>query len=168
MDYVNHQGEADENQNDTLLASRTANLERTDSAKCWQLGFLHINEGVGTSIHWREMGWHCLFNDHMHTLRLAIPLLSLHQTEMPPQKAQTHSSSTFFFAFLGHMEVPRLGVKLELKLLVYTRATTTWDLSSICDPRHSSGQHQILNPWSESRSGIESISSRILVRFLTG
>ena len=35
----------------------------------------------------------------------------------------------FIFDFLGphpwHMEVPRLGVKLELQLLAYTRATTT-------------------------------------------
>ena len=28
-----------------------------------------------------------------------------------------------------HMEVPRLGVKLELQPLAYTTATTTWDLS---------------------------------------
>ena len=43
---------------------------------------------------------------------------------------------TFFsFCFLGlyprHMEVPRLGVKLELPLPVYTTATATWDPSRI-------------------------------------
>ena len=32
-----------------------------------------------------------------------------------------------------HMEVPRLGVKLELQLLAYTIATATPDLSCICD-----------------------------------
>lgn len=30
------------------------------------------------------------------------------------------------------MEVPRLDVKLELQLLTYTTATTTWCLSRIC------------------------------------
>ena len=36
----------------------------------------------------------------------------------------------FSFVFLGphlqHMEVPRLGVELELQLLAYTTATGTW------------------------------------------
>ena len=42
-----------------------------------------------------------------------------------------------FFLFLGlhlqHMEVPRLGVKLELQLLAYTTATAMSNLSSICN-----------------------------------
>ena len=37
----------------------------------------------------------------------------------------------FFFCFLGlhpwHMEVPRLGVESELRLLASTPATATWD-----------------------------------------
>ena len=41
----------------------------------------------------------------------------------------------FFFAFLGpqpwHMEVSRLGVKLELQLLAYTTAKATWRLSHL-------------------------------------
>ena len=61
----------------------------------------------------------------------------------------------FIFCFLGlypwHMEVPRLGVGLELQLLAYTTATTTWDPSHVCHLHHSSGQHWILNPLSESR-----------------
>ena len=36
---------------------------------------------------------------------------------------------------------------------VYTTATTTWDLSHICDLYHSSGQCQILNLLSEARDG---------------
>ena len=63
----------------------------------------------------------------------------------------------FFFVFLGpcmrHMEVPRLGVKLELYLPAYTIATATQDLSYICDLRHSSGQQWILNSLSEARDG---------------
>ena len=56
------------------------------------------------------------------------------------------------------MEVPRLGVKLELQLPAYTTATAMQDLSHVWNLHHSSGQHQILNPLSEAR---------ILVRFVT-
>ena len=49
------------------------------------------------------------------------------------------------------MEVPRLGVELELQLLAYTIATVMWDLSHVCDLHHSSRQRQILNPLSEAR-----------------
>ena len=34
---------------------------------------------------------------------------------------------------MWHMEVPRLGVKLELQLLAYTTATAMQDPSYICD-----------------------------------
>ena len=47
----------------------------------------------------------------------------------------------FFFVFLGpylyHVEVPRVGVKLELQLPAYTTATATWDPSHICNLFHS-------------------------------
>ena len=60
----------------------------------------------------------------------------------------------FFFFFLGphlgHMEVPRLVVQLELQLLAYTTATATLDLSQVCDLHHSSWQHQIFNPLREA------------------
>ena len=59
----------------------------------------------------------------------------------------------YFFVFLRlhpwHMEVPRLGVKLELQLLAYTAATATWDPSRVCDLHHSS--QECLNPLSEAR-----------------
>ena len=51
----------------------------------------------------------------------------------------------------GSMEVPRLGVKLELQLPVYAIATAMPDLSCICGPRCSLQQHLILNPLSETR-----------------
>ena len=61
----------------------------------------------------------------------------------------------FFFCFLGlhlwHMEVPRLGVHLELQLLAYTTATATLDPSHVYNLHHSSWQRQILNPLSEAR-----------------
>ena len=49
------------------------------------------------------------------------------------------------------MEVPRLGVKLELQLLAYTTATATPDPSGVFDLPHSSWQCQIPNPLSEAR-----------------
>ena len=61
----------------------------------------------------------------------------------------------YFFVFLGshaqHMEIPMLGVELELQLLAYTTATAMQDLSQVCDLHHSSWQCQILNPQSEAR-----------------
>ena len=60
-----------------------------------------------------------------------------------------------FFVFLGpylqHMEIPRLGVLLELQLPAYATATATRDRSHICDLYHSLRQCQILNPQSEAR-----------------
>ena len=49
------------------------------------------------------------------------------------------------------MEVPRLGIELELQLLAYITATAMWDPSHICDLHHSSRQCRILNPLSEAR-----------------
>ena len=49
------------------------------------------------------------------------------------------------------MEVPRLGVKLELKLPAYAAATAVQDLSHICDLHHSPWQHWIPKTLSESR-----------------
>ena len=49
------------------------------------------------------------------------------------------------------MEIPGLGVKSELQLPAYTTATARQDPSHVCDLRHSSWQHQILNPVSEAR-----------------
>ena len=49
------------------------------------------------------------------------------------------------------MEVPRLGVELELQLLAYATATAMPDLSRICDLHHSLQQRWILNPLSEAR-----------------
>ena len=64
----------------------------------------------------------------------------------------------FFFVILGlHlwlMEIPRLGVQLELQLQAYSAATATQDLSHVCDLHHSLWQCQILNPLSEARDQI--------------
>ena len=74
-----------------------------------------------------------------------------------------------FFCFLGlhlqHMEVPRLGVRLELQLPVYTTATATPDLNGICDLHHSSHQCQNLNPVSEARDQICILMDTSLARY---
>ena len=57
----------------------------------------------------------------------------------------------FFELRWRHMEVPRLGVELELQLLAYTTATEMCDPSRICNLHHSSWQYQILNPLSGAR-----------------
>ena len=59
----------------------------------------------------------------------------------------------FFFVFVRavHMEFPRPWVQLELKLLAYTTATATPDLSRFCNLHYSSWPHWILNPLSEAR-----------------
>ena len=61
----------------------------------------------------------------------------------------------FIFVFLGlhpqHMEVPTLGVELELQLPAYATATATWDLSQVFNLHHSSQQCRILYPLSNIR-----------------
>ena len=44
-----------------------------------------------------------------------------------------------------------LGVQLELQLPACTTATAISDLGLVCELRHSSRQHQILNPLSQAR-----------------
>ena len=58
-----------------------------------------------------------------------------------------------FRATPWHMEVPRLGIELELQLLGYAAATATaaWDPSCVCDLQHSSRQRRLPNPLSEAR-----------------
>ena len=50
-----------------------------------------------------------------------------------------------------YMEVPRLGIELELQLQAYTRVTAMPDLGHIWDLQCSSWQHQILNPLNMAR-----------------
>ena len=49
------------------------------------------------------------------------------------------------------MEVPRIGVELELQLLAYTTVIATPDLSHVFNLHHSSWQEGILNPLSKAR-----------------
>ena len=63
------------------------------------------------------------------------------------------------------MEVPRLGVELELQLPAYTTAIAKWHSSHVCDLHHSSRQHQILNLLSEARDGTRILMDASWIRF---
>ena len=75
----------------------------------------------------------------------------------------------FFLFFLGlhlrHMEVPRLGIKSELQLLVYATATAMRDLSHVCNLHHSSWQYQILNPLSKARDQTRNLGVPIMAQW---
>ena len=63
------------------------------------------------------------------------------------------------------MEVPRLGVELELQPPAYTTATATQDPSHAWDQHHSSGNDGSSTHW--VKPGIEPASLRMLVRFVS-
>ena len=64
------------------------------------------------------------------------------------EKVEKAHQLLFLFLFL---EVPRLGVQLELQLPAYATGTAMQDLRCVCDLHHSSWQHQSLNLPSEAR-----------------
>ena len=77
---------------------------------------------------------------------------------MLPRTQESRSLSFFFFFFFRflrpyprQMEVPRLGVELELQLLAYTSATATQDPNHIRALPHHAPPCQTLNPLSEAR-----------------
>ena len=77
-------------------------------------------------------------------------------------------SSSFFLTLvlnMQHMEVPRLGVEVELQLLAYITAIATWDPNHICDLYHSSRQRWILNPLSEARDQTCNLMVTSQIRF---
>ena len=63
------------------------------------------------------------------------------------------------------MEVPRLGVELELWLPAYARAIATHDPSRICNLHHSSQQHRILNPLGEAKGRTRNLTVPSQIRF---
>ena len=60
------------------------------------------------------------------------------------------------------MEVPRLGVELELQLLAYATATATMDPSPTCDLCRDLQQCQIFNPLSEARDQTHILMDQVL------
>ena len=75
----------------------------------------------------------------------------------------------FFFCFISpqlwHMEVFRLGVESELKLLAYTTAPATMDPGCVWDLHHRSQQRWILTHW--AKQVIEPATSRFWIRFVS-
>ena len=65
------------------------------------------------------------------------------------------------------MEVPKLGVELELQLPAYTIATATPDPSYVCTLHHSSPQRHIPDPLSKAsdRTHILMATSQIPFRW---
>ena len=88
---------------------------------------------------------------------MAFPSSELLTTDSGPLVFLFCFVCLFVFAFLGlllqHMEVPRLGVELELQLLTYDTATATPDPNHVCDLHHSPWSCRILNPLIEARDG---------------
>ena len=66
------------------------------------------------------------------------------------------------------MEVPRLGVKLELQLPAYVTATETQDQGHICDLHHSSQQCQIPDTLSKARDWTCILMDTSRIRFHSG
>ena len=80
----------------------------------------------------------------------------------------TLSQASYLFFFLGpqlqHMEVPSLGVELEVQLPAYVTATAVPGPSCVFDLHHSSQQCRIINPLREARDQMHNnimVSSRI-------
>ena len=63
------------------------------------------------------------------------------------------------------MEIPSLGVELELQLLAYVTATATQDPSWICDLHHSLWQCWILNLLSEARDQTRTLMDASRIHF---
>ena len=136
-----------------------------------QYKYQHLEESLVFIRHSRKFENRC----HLEPLYICdpspppqCPSLSLLQSQSPGHLCLLCLSRCnffffFLFCFLGahprHMEVPRLGVQLELQLLAYTTATATPDLSGVCDLHHGSCG----NAGSLARPGIKPSPSWILV-----
>ena len=91
---------------------------------------------------------------HGHSSHTVSPMYPRSQTDMKNLES-CNTVFTYLFCLLGphlrHMEVPRLGVEVEVQLPVCTPAAAMPDSSLICNPHRGSQQHRIRNPLSEAR-----------------
>ena len=97
-------------------------------------------------------------------------ILSFHRTNLSLLFLFFSFLSFFFFCFLGspmqHMEVSRLGVESELKLLATATATATRNLSSsVTYIHHNSRQHRIPSPLNEARDRTHILMDTSWIRF---
>ena len=97
-----------------------------------------------------------LFKHSVSSPSFNFPLPDLNYTgtlfsSFLPSFLPSFISFVFLGPYLWHMEVPRLGVELELQPPAYTTATARWDPSHICNLHHRSRQCWIFNPLSKAR-----------------
>ena len=87
-------------------------------------------------VYWTELITDCLLQMGQ-VISIKIRMLSMSKIHRVNKDlcriCMWKSSSFFFFCFLGlnlqqHVEIPRLGMELELQLLAYTTAIATLDL----------------------------------------
>ena len=90
-----------------------------------------------------------------HIQRLVLRCYLTDSTSFLRESALGFCFVLFFFSGLQprHVEVSRLGVKLELQLPAYATATAMLDLSGVCNLHHSSWPRWIPNQLSEAREG---------------
>ena len=120
---------------------------------CTTINIITFIEKKMVQLLWKAVWWFLKFLNTELKYDPAILSLGMYPRGL---KVYVHTISFFsFFSFLRpyprHMEVPGLGVKLELQLLAYTTATATLDPSHICNLCHSLWQTQILIPLSKAR-----------------
>ena len=102
----------------------------------------------------------CLFSDFFGWRTVCLSHLIQRPDECQQSWCSEYKCSGSTRSFPPHthpwyVEVPRLGVKLELQLPACTTATAMQDLRRICDLHHTSRQCQILNPLSRARKRIQ-------------
>ena len=94
------------------------------------------------------------FRCHILKIQSSVDIAFFHFLTITNNFIKNVNVQFFVGVFLGphpqHVEVPWLGVKLELQPPANTRAIAMWDLSSVCNLHHNSHQHWILNPLSKA------------------
>ena len=71
-------------------------------------------------------------------------VIYIHSINLFGAMVSPKSPLTFFRATLWHMEVPSLGVELELEVMAYTTAIAAWDLSQVCNLHRNCGNAESL------------------------
>ena len=134
---------------------RHVEVPRLELRYCQLLLWGSYNLGTGTQQGQFEKGkWHTNLA-HEHRCKNPNPKFGT------PSLATCGRTYKFFFFFLWHMEVPRLGVELELPT-PQPQQFRIWAVSATCTTTHSNTG----SPTHWARPGIEPSSSWILVRFI--
>ena len=97
----------------------------------------------------KSNAWGALIQTFLRTMPLCIKSLSLFKDGSPISYVYSFCFILFLGPHLKHMEILRLGIKLELQLLAYTIATAMRDSSHVCDICLSNARtltHWAMNP----------------------